>query len=87
MFEDAEEAVVFADDDVSFVDGFGARILAGSGVALFIIITRFFRISLDTWMIYDHKVLIADDQGVEKPRVQFKEAAGLRFTYLISNKK
>lgn len=50
-------------------------------------ITRFFRISLDTWMIYDHKVLIADDQGVEKPRVQLKEAAGLRFTYLISNKK
>lgn len=49
--------------------------------------TRFFGISVKTWMIYDPKVMIAGKDGVEKARLQFKEFVGLGFSLLLPYKK
>lgn len=43
---------------------------------------RFFKIALNTWLIYDPRVLIDGEQ-----KVQFKEFFSINFTYTISNKK
>lgn len=49
---------------------------------------RFFKISLDTWMIYDPIVLFHDqDPTVGTHKLQFKEFFSVSFTYTISNKK
>ena len=45
-------------------------------------IAKYFKISLDTWLLYDPIVRI---DGVQK--VQFKESFSIKFTYLISNKR
>ena len=50
-------------------------------------LTRFFGLSLKTWMIYDPKVMIAGKDGVEKVRLQFKEFVGLGFSLLLPYKK
>ena len=49
---------------------------------------RFFKISLDTWMIYDPIVLFYDqDPAVGTHKLQFKEFFSVSFAYTISNKK
>lgn len=49
---------------------------------------RFFKIALNTWMIYDPIVIFTDqDPTVGDHRVQFKEFFSVSFTYSISNKK
>lgn len=45
-------------------------------------LAKYFKIGLDTWMIYDPIVMIDGKQ-----RIQFKEFFSINFTYLISNKK
>lgn len=45
--------------------------------------TKFFNISLSTWLIYDPIVIIDDTMS----KVQFKEFLSLSFTYAISSKK
>ncbi len=46
------------------------------------LIGRFFKVALDTWLIYDP--IVKFDDGTQK--VQFKEFFSINFTYLISNK-
>lgn len=46
-------------------------------------ISRFFKLGLDTWLLYDPIVTINDVTS----RVQFKEFFTVNFIYLISNKK
>lgn len=46
-------------------------------------VVKFFKIKLDTWLIYDPLVTI----NGAKSRVQFKEFLSINFTYSISNKK
>ena len=49
---------------------------------------KFFRISLDTWLIYDPIVLFfKQDPSVGEHKVQFKDYFSLSFTYTISSKK
>ncbi len=49
---------------------------------------RFFKIALNTWLIYDPIVIFTDqDPTVGDHRVQFKEFFSVSFTYSISNKK
>ncbi|MDO5321786.1 MAG: DUF3078 domain-containing protein [Bacteroidia bacterium] len=49
---------------------------------------RFFKIALNTWMIYDPIVVFMDEgQTVGDHRVQFKEFFSISFSYAISNKK
>ena len=45
-------------------------------------LAKYFKIGLDTWMIYDPIVMIDGKQ-----RIQFKEFFSINFTYLISNKR
>ncbi len=45
-------------------------------------VAKYFKVGLNTWMIYDPIVLIDGKQ-----RIQFKEFFSINFTYLISNKK
>ena len=44
--------------------------------------SKFFRIGLNTWLLYDPIVMIDDTQ-----KVQFKEFFSVNFTYTISNKR
>lgn len=48
-------------------------------------INRFFSTGLRTNLIYDSNIMIADKDGVEAARVQFKEALSLSFTYTFGN--
>lgn len=48
-------------------------------------INKFLSAALRTNLIYDKNILIPDDNGVEAPRVQFKEALSLSFTYTVGN--
>ena len=49
---------------------------------------KFFKIALNTWLIYDPLVTIKDKNGVERTSlVQFKEFLSLNFTYSIATKK
>lgn len=53
---------------------------------------KFFKIALNTWLIYDTNVLIKNEKDIEKypngrNRVQFKEFLSLNFTYSIATKK
>ncbi len=50
-------------------------------------LAKYFSLTLTTNMIYDDKVLIADDKGVAKQRIQFKESLLFGFTYTIASKK
>lgn len=50
-------------------------------------ITRFFSANLRTNLIYDENILIEGKDGESKPRVQFKEAFNLSFTYTFGNYK
>ncbi len=45
-------------------------------------ISKYFKVSLDTWLLYDPIVMIDGHQ-----RVQFKDSFAIKFTYLISNKR
>ncbi|MBQ9660127.1 MAG: DUF3078 domain-containing protein [Bacteroidales bacterium] len=48
---------------------------------------RFFKIALDTWLIYDPIVTIADKNGLNPTqRVQFKEYFSINFTYTLGKK-
>lgn len=50
--------------------------------------TKFFKIGLSTWLIYDPIVTITNSDGESRTSlVQFKEFLTLAFTYTISNKK
>ena len=50
--------------------------------------TKFFKIGLSTWLIYDPIVAITDSDGESRTSlVQFKEFLTLSFTYTITNKK
>lgn len=46
-------------------------------------IRKFLTLSLRTNLIYDDNIKIADKNGVEAPRVQFKEIVSLNFAYTI----
>lgn len=49
---------------------------------------RFFKISLDTWLVYDPIVLFTkQDPAVGEHRVQFKEFFSVSFSYLLTKKK
>ena len=51
-------------------------------------INRFFSANIRTNLIYDENILIKDKKGENpKPRVQFKEAFNLSFTYTFGNYK
>lgn len=50
-------------------------------------VAKYFKVGLDTWLIYDPLVKITRD-GVERQSlVQFKEALSINFIYTIHNKK
>lgn len=44
--------------------------------------SKYFRISLDTWLLFDPNVMVDNHQVV-----QFKDSFTIKFTYFISNKK
>lgn len=48
-------------------------------------INRFFSANLRTNLIYDENIMIEGKDGESKPRVQFKEAFSLSFTYTFGN--
>ncbi len=48
-------------------------------------ITKFYSVSLSTALIYDDKVLIADQNGVSQPRVQFQETFNISFEFTFGN--
>lgn len=48
-------------------------------------ITRFLSATLSTGLIYNDKILIKDKNGVEAPRVQFREALTLGFEFKFGN--
>lgn len=50
-------------------------------------ITKFFKTSLRTNLIYDNNVLITNKDGHEAPRVQFKEVLSFNFSYTIGQFK
>ena len=50
-------------------------------------INKFFSISLITNFLYDDRIMIANDDGIEAPRVQFKENFGFSFTYTLGQYK
>ena len=48
---------------------------------------KYIKIGLDTWLIYDPIVTIADKAGLNPTqRVQFKEFFSINFTYTIGKK-
>ena len=51
------------------------------------VINKFFSISLITNFLYDDRIMIANDDGVEAPRIQFKENFGFSFTYTLGQYK
>jgi hypothetical protein len=44
-------------------------------------INKYISVNLNTQLIYDDKIKIADKSNVSKPRVQFKEILGIGFSY------
>ncbi len=44
-------------------------------------VNKYISVNLNTQLIYDDKILIKDKNGVEKPRIQFKELLGIGFSY------
>jgi hypothetical protein len=49
---------------------------------------KYIKLALDTWLIYDPIVLIADKSGNDvRQRVQFKEFFSINFTYTLGKKK
>ncbi len=44
-------------------------------------INKYISVNLNTQLIYDDKIKIADKNKIEKPRIQFKEILGLGFSY------
>jgi hypothetical protein len=44
-------------------------------------INKYISVNINTLLIYDHDIMIADDNGVKKDRVQFKELVGVGFSY------
>ena len=50
-------------------------------------LTKLFTLTFVTNLIYDDTILIEDDFGVAKQRIQFKEALGFGVSYTIQNKK
>jgi hypothetical protein len=44
-------------------------------------INKYIAVNLNTQLIYDDKIKIADKNNVSKPRVQFKEILGIGFSY------
>lgn len=44
-------------------------------------ISKYISVNLNTQLIYDDKIKIADKKNVAKPRVQFKEILGVGFSY------
>ena len=50
-------------------------------------LTKLFTLTIVTNLIYDDTILIADEAGIAKQRIQFKEAIGFGFSYTITNKK
>lgn len=51
-------------------------------------LARFFKVALNTWLIYDPIVIFKDnDQSVGQHKIQFKEFFSLSFTYTIASKK
>ncbi len=49
-------------------------------------LTKYISLNFISNMLYDSKVLIANKEGVEKQRVQWKEMLGIGLTYKIANK-
>lgn len=45
------------------------------------LVTKYFKLSLSTWLLYDPIVIIDDTH-----KIQFKESFSINFTYLISNR-
>ena len=50
-------------------------------------LNKYFKASLRTNLIYDDKIKIANKEGHEAARVQFKEIFGLSFSYTIGTYK
>lgn len=51
-------------------------------------LTKFFKVGVDTWLIYDPDVKIySDKDGKTTDRIQFKEFLSFNFTWTFSNKK
>lgn len=50
-------------------------------------ITKFLKTSLRTNLIYDDNIMIANSEGYEAPRVQFKEVFSLNFSYTFGEFK
>lgn len=44
-------------------------------------VNKYISVNLNTQLIYDDKIKIADKKGIAKPRVQFKEILGIGFSY------
>jgi len=44
-------------------------------------INKYISVNLNTQLIYDDKIKIADDKGVTKPRIQFKEILGVGLSF------
>ena len=52
------------------------------------LVGKYIKLALDTWLIYDPIVLIADKAGSDvRQRVQFKEFFSFNFTYTLGKKK
>lgn len=49
------------------------------------IINKYFSTTLRSNLIYDDKIKIMGDDGIARPKVQFKEVFSLTFTYTIGN--
>ncbi|MDZ7775242.1 MAG: hypothetical protein U5L09_06310 [Bacteroidales bacterium] len=50
-------------------------------------VNKYFSANLRTHLIYDHDTRIANNAGIEKPRMQFKEAFGFGISYRFPEKK
>lgn len=50
-------------------------------------VNKYITTTLRTHLIYDHDIKIANEQGVEAPRVQFKEAFGFGIAYSFPAKE
>ena len=52
-----------------------------------LVLTKYLVTTLRTNLIYNDKVLIADKDGHEAPRVQFKEVLSVNFSYTFGEFK
>jgi len=46
-------------------------------------INQYISANINTHLIYDDKIRLMDDDGIKRPKVQFKEVFGLGFSYMF----